>query len=370
MKPRQVVAGLLAKAGIEIDGQHPWDIRIHDSAMFTRVLAQGSIGLGESYMDGQWDCEQLDEFFNRVVAARLSSQIRLTPNVAWLVTKSKVQNRQNKRLARQAADVHYDLPVEIFEATFDQRLTGSCGYWANAHDLDGAQEAKLDLVCRKLGLQPGERVLDIGCGWGAFMGFAAERYGVSCIGVTISKEQVEYGRRRYPHLPIEFRLEDYRDFQGEVDHVASMGMFEHVGPKNYRAYFELVRRVLREDGLFVLHTIWANEPMSHADPWLDKYIFPNGVLPTVGQITTAVHGLFVVEDLHNFRADYDKTLMAWDAKFQKSRAAIAAKHGERFCRMWEYYLRSCAGAFRSREISVGQLVLSPRGVRGGYRTVR
>ncbi|MFI5011932.1 MAG: cyclopropane fatty acyl phospholipid synthase [Hyphomicrobiales bacterium] len=376
MKTESVVRDLLSRARIEINGRNPWDIRVHNEALYARVLANGSMGLGEAYMDGWFSCERLDEFFARAVEAHLGDRLPLSMNLALLVAKSKLQNRQTRRRARQVADVHYDLPVEVFEATFDSRLTGSCAYWRDARTLDEAQDRKLDLICRKIGLRAGERVLDIGCGWSAFMGFAAERYGANCTGVTISKEQVEYGRRRYAGLPVEPRLEDYRDCaSGPFDHIVSMGMFEHVGPKNYRVYFETIRRLLREDGLFLLHTIWANEPYA-LDPWIDKYIFPNGALPTLGQIGTAIHALFTVEDVHNFGADYDRTLMAWNDKFQSNRAAVATlmegrgRDGERFCRMWEYYLLSCAGGFRSRRISVGQLVLSPHGVRGGYQSVR
>jgi cyclopropane-fatty-acyl-phospholipid synthase len=341
--------------------------------MFDRVLAQGSLGLGEAYMDGMWDCRALDQFFHKALNARLDKQVKLSPNLALLIIRSKIQNLQDKSRVWQVGKVHYDLPYKVFESTFDKRLTGSCGYWATASDLDSAQEAKLDLICRKIGLKRGDkhlRIWDIGCGWGAFMGFAAEKYGVSCVGVTISAEQQKYAMERYKHLPIESRLLDYREFNEKADHIVSMGMFEHVGHKNYRAYFETARRSIKDGGLFVLHTIWANTRASHIDPWLDKYIFPNGVLPTVGQIAEAVEGLFVIEDVHNFGADYDKTLMAWNAKFQEHRKALAAELGERFCRMWEYYLLCCAGGFRSRGISVGQFVLSPRGVDGVYRAVR
>jgi cyclopropane-fatty-acyl-phospholipid synthase len=376
MNAETVTRDLLSRAEIEINGQEPWDLKVHNEALYGRVLAQGSLALGEAYMDGWFSCERLDEFFARVVRARLSDKLPLSMNLALLVAKSKLQNRQTRRRAKQVADVHYDLPVEVFEATFDDRLTGSCGYWPKAQTLNEAQDAKLDLICRKIGLKAGQSVLDVGCGWGAFMGFAAERYAADCTGVTISKEQVEYGRKRYAGRKVEPRLEDYRDLQHQpFDHAVSMGMFEHVGQKNYRVYFESVRRLLKQDGLFLLHTIWGNEPAA-LDPWIDKYIFPNGVLPTIGQIGTAVHGLFVVEDLHNFGPDYDKTLMAWNAKFQSNRASVAAlmgrmgRDGERFCRMWEYYLLCCAGGFRSRQISVGQIVLSPKGVPEGYSTVR
>jgi cyclopropane-fatty-acyl-phospholipid synthase len=376
MNPETIARDLLSKAQIEINGRNPWDIQIHNEGVYARVLANGSVGLGEAYMDGWFTCERLDAFFARIVGARLSEQLPLSMNMALLIAKSKLQNRQSRQRARQVAEVHYDLPVEVFEATFDARLTGSCGYWKEARSLDEAQDHKLDLICRKIGLEAGQRVLDIGCGWGAFMGFAAERYGADCTGVTVSREQVDYGRKRYAGSAVTFKLEDYREAAGEAfDHIASMGMFEHVGPKNYRTYFESARRLMRENGLFLLHTIWANEP-SPLDPWIDKYIFPNGALPTVGQIGAAVHGLFVVEDVHNFGPDYDKTLMACNARFQSNRAGVAAlmskrgHDGERFCRMWEYYLLGCAGSFRSREISVGQFVLSPRGVPGGYQSVR
>jgi cyclopropane-fatty-acyl-phospholipid synthase len=376
VSPEGVARDILARADIEIGGSDPWDIQVHNPALYARVMAQGSLGLGEAYMDGWFSCERLDAFFARVVEARLSERLPLSMNLALLVAKSKLQNRQTKKRSKQVADVHYDLPPEVFEATFDDRLTGSCGYWAKATSLNEAQDAKLDLICRKAGVREGQRVFDIGCGWGAFMGFAAERYGARCVGVTVSREQVEYGRKRYAGMAVEPRLEDYRDYKGEpFDHVVSMGMFEHVGYKNYRTYFECARRLLKEDGLFVLHTIWQNNPDA-LDPWIDRYIFPNGWLPTVGQIGMAVHGLFCVEDVQNFGVYYDRTLMAWNDKFQGNRAAIAALmgkrgvDGERFCRMWEYYLLCCAGGFRSRVISVGQYVLSPRGVKGGYQWAR
>ncbi|HEX4179818.1 MAG TPA: cyclopropane fatty acyl phospholipid synthase [Caulobacteraceae bacterium] len=367
MSAETLLSELLRTADIEIDGARPWDLQVHNHDLFDRVLAHGSLGLGEAYVDGWWDCDQLDAFFTRAVGFKLGAGLRLTPALAWLLASSRLFNRQTRARSLEVAEVHYDLGIDIFEATFDRRLTGSCGYWRDATDLDSAQEAKLDLVCRKLGLKPGRRVLDVGCGWGAFMGFAAERYGVNCVGVTISREQAEYARRRYAGMPVEFQVRDYRDFDGEADHVASMGMFEHVGPKNYRGYFEKIRRVLKPDGLFVLHTILANEESSAIEPWLNRYIFPNGVLPTIAQVARATEGLFVIEDVEVFGADYDRTLMAWRAKFQSNRRVMADAHGERFCRMWDYYLLSCAGGFRSRRINVGQFVLSPNGVPGGWR---
>jgi cyclopropane-fatty-acyl-phospholipid synthase len=353
-----VVGRLLAEAGVTLNGPEPWDPQVHNRDLYNRVLAQGTLGLGEAYMDGWWDCERLDDLFERFVAARLDRGLRPSLKLMGLVLGARLGNRQSRRRAWEVAEVHYNLDVDVFEATFDARL---------ADNLDAAQEAKLDLVCRKIGLKAGQRVLDIGCGWGAFMGFAAERYGATCVGVTVSQVQAAYGARRYAALPIEFQVKDYRDFRGKADHITSMGMFEHVGPRNYRTYFECARRAIADDGLFLLHTIWANDVCPTIDPWLDKYIFPNGVLPTVGQVATAVEDLFVIENVENFGAYYDRTLMAWYANFQINRAALSARYGERFCRMWDYYLRCCAGGFRSRGINVGQFVLSPKGVPGGWR---
>ncbi len=241
MNAQSFIADLLHKIGSELNGKNPWDMQVRDPRVYDRIIAGGSLALGETYMDGLWDCQRLDEFFNRIVAARLDKQIRVSFNLAVLALRSKLQNMQNPGRVWQAADVHYDLPYKIFEATFDTRLTGSCGYWAEADNLDAAQDAKLDLICRKLGLKPGQnnelRILDIGCGWGAFMGFAAAQYGARCVGVTVSKEQQKYAMDRYKDLPIESRLEDYRKFDEPVDHIVSMGMFEHVGSKNYRTVF-------------------------------------------------------------------------------------------------------------------------------------
>jgi cyclopropane-fatty-acyl-phospholipid synthase len=368
---KQRIADLFRVADIEIGGSRPWDIRVHSNRFYRRVMAQGSLGLGEAYMDGDWACEALDQFFDRVIGARLSDKLGLTLPLALLVAVSRFQNRQTAKRAKQAADVHYDLPIDIFEATFDTRLTGSCGYWQTATNLDDAQTAKLDLICRKIGLGRGDTVLDIGCGWGSFLGYAALQYGADCRGVTVSPVQRDYAMKRYAGLSVTPLLMDYRHYTGpKADHLVSMGMFEHVGAKNYRTYFECARRYMKDDGLFLLHTIWENERYPTIDTWQNKYIFPNGDLPSVGEIATAAEGLFVVEDVHNFGVFYDRTLMAWNAKFQSNRTEMARRHGERFCKMWEYYLLQSAGAFRCRHISVGQFVLSPHGLRGGYQSVR
>jgi cyclopropane-fatty-acyl-phospholipid synthase len=250
-------------------------------------------------------------------------------------------------------------------------MTGSCGYWPEGvSNVDEAQEAKLDLVCRKIGLEAGQTVWDIGCGWGAFMGFAAEKYGANCVGVTVSPDQAAYGRERYKHLPVEFQVKDYRQFDGKADHVVSMGMFEHVGYRNFRTYFEKARSVIRDDGLFMLHTIGQQETSHTIEAWLEKYIFPGGVIPSMAQIGAAIDGLWSVVDTHNIGPHYDKTLCAWYENFERQWPKDRDAAGERFYRMWKYYLLCCAGGFRARILQVWQFVLSPTGVPEGYRFAR
>ena len=368
--PQQLVAGLLGRADIRINGSRPWDMQLHDPAALERALAEGNLGLGEAYMAGAWECEQLDGFFDHLLHAHLDREVQ-PARLAWHALQVRMFNRQSRSRAWQVGTAHYDLGNDFFEAMLDPLMVYSCGYWREADTLADAQRAKLDLVCRKLGLRPGMRMLDIGCGWGSLMAFAAEHYGVKCIGVTVSQEQAAWARAHHAGLPLEFRVQDYRGLDGEalggrVDRVVSVGMFEHVGRKNHRQYMEVVDRCLADDGLFLLHTIGKKRRDSTPDRWIDKHIFPNGDLPSVGQVGDAIDGLLVAEDLHNFGADYDRTLMAWHANFEAAWPRFAEALGETFRRKWRYYLLSCAGAFRARELQLWQWVLSRDGVRGGY----
>jgi cyclopropane-fatty-acyl-phospholipid synthase len=364
------VVGLLDQADVRINGNRPWDIHVHNPDTFQRLLARGSLGLGESYMDGWWDCERLDEFITRALRARLQEKVR-NPALALLAVKSRLMNLQSVRRAWQVGRKHYDIGNDLFTAMLDSTLAYSCGYWAAADSLEQAQIAKLDLVCRKLQLAPGMRLMDIGCGWGSLMRFAAERYGVQCVGLTVSREQMALGEQRCAGLPIRFEYADYRQFnpggEQKFDRIASIGMFEHVGQRNYPAFFETARRSLRDDGLFLLHTIGRNRHTRAIDPWIERYIFPNGAIPALSDFLPASEPHWVLEDLHGFGADYDRTLMAWHARFEAAWPALQSKYGERFYRMWRYYLLACAGTFRARDNQLWQIVFSPRGVTGGYR---
>ena len=364
----QALADLLAQADVQLDGDRPWDMRVHHRpGLARRLLGGASMGLGESYMDGWWSAPAPDQLLARLIAARLNEQLH-PPHLLWHLAKARVLNLQTARRAWQVGQQHYDLGNDFYAAMLDARMAYSCGYWqAGAATLDEAQDHKLDLVCRKLGLKPGMRLLDIGCGWGSLMKFAAERFGVSCVGVTISVEQAQLGRQLCAGLPIDFRLQDYRELDERFDRIASIGMFEHVGHKNMDAYMGVARRCLVEDGLFLLHTIGRNDSSHGTDPWIHRYIFPNGELPSIARIGQACEPHFVIEDLHNFGADYDRTLMCWHERFVTAWPRFSDELGERFFRMWRYYLLCSAAAFRVRDIQLWQWVLSPRGVRGGYR---
>jgi cyclopropane-fatty-acyl-phospholipid synthase len=363
---RQRVQRLLAAADIALGGDRPWDIRVHHDAFYPRVLAHGSLGLGESFMDGWWDAPKLDATLQKLIVARLDRNV---PGIDAILDhlKARLLNLQRRRRAFEVGRRHYDLGNDLYREMLGARMVYSCGYWRRAADLDTAQANKLDLVCRKLGLAPGMRVLDIGCGWGEALKFAAEHYGVSGVGVTVSREQAEYARGLCAGLPVEIRLQDYRDLDERFDRSFSIGMFEHVGVKNYRRYFELARRCLAPDGLFLLHSIGANESRECTDPWIDRYIFPNSMLPSAQQIARALEGLFVIEDWHNFGADYELTLRAWRDNIEAAWPRLdPLRYDARFRRMWRYYLSASIACFRSRQTQLWQLVLSPGGVAGGY----
>jgi len=366
----QMVRELLAPADVRLNGDRPWDIRIHNSHFCDRVMAGGSLALGESYMDGWWDCQALDEFFTRILRSDLEHRLRRTPRLLLNQLRLALTASPGRRRAFQIAVRHYDLGNDLFRAMLDKWMNYSCAYWQDAQDLDDAQEAKMDLICRKLQLQPGMKVLDIGCGWGGLAAFAARHFGVTVRGITVSRRQVEFARRMCAGLPVEIACQDYRNEEATFDRIVSVGMFEHVGAARYRTYMRKVRGCLAPNGLFLLHTIGGNHSVHATDPWIAKYIFPNSMLPSAKQITAAAEDLLVIEDWHSFGPDYERTLMAWYHNFTANWDQIRSAYDGRFWRMWSYYLLSCAGSFRARKNQLWQIVFSRDGLPQGYRSVR
>jgi cyclopropane-fatty-acyl-phospholipid synthase len=363
---RHKFEGLLSLADVEINGNRPWDIRVHNDDFYPRVLSGGSLALGESYIEGWWDCPSLDELFYRIFQAQLDNTLK---SWTWILEslRARLFNLQKPSRAYHIGRHHYDIGNNLYACMLDERMIYSCAYWESASTLDEAQEAKLDMVCRKLDLQPGMRVLDIGCGWGGTARFAAERCGVEVVGITVSEEQVKCAKESCQDLPVDIHLQDYRSLEGSFDRILSIGMIEHVGYKNYKIFMRKVRELLKDDGLFLLQTIGSTKSVTKVDPWIARYIFPNSMLPSAKQISDAIEGLFVLEDWHSFGADYDKTLMHWFQNFDNGWDTLKDDYDEAFYRMWKYYLLCCAGAFRARSIQVWQIVFSPKGVYGGYR---
>ncbi len=352
---------LMGRAGIAVNGPEPWDIHVSDPRFYGRVLAWKNLGLGEAYMDGWWDCPRLDEFFCRVLSAGLEDQVRGNLRLALSLVPALVLNRQTRRLSRRVARRHYDLDTALFAAFLDPNMQYSCAYFTDGEDLERAQLAKMELICAKLGLGPEDHLLDIGCGFGGLARYAASTRGCRVTGVNISREQLAFARKFCAGLPVELVERDYRELSGTYSRVVSVGMFEHVGARNHRAFLRAVRRVLEPGGVFLLHTIGSNRSAAACDPWINRYIFPGGQLPSPAQIGAAGEGLFVIEDWHNLGPHYARTLRCWHENFEAAWPRLAERFDERFHRMWRYYLLSCAGAFAARDIQVWQLVMTPTG---------
>lgn len=404
---RKWVEELLAHADIRLDGARPFDIRVHDERLFDRVTAGGTLGAGEAYMAGWWDCERLDRMFARAISAGLENKLRRNLYTLALAVRHTVFNMQNSHRAPMVARRHYDFGNRLFEAMLGPNMNYSCAWWSGLEDvkkkkgarapapvpsadtlpdcypqqpgarLDEAQNAKMELICRKLRLEPGMTVLDIGCGWGSLARYMAREYGCHVTGISLSRNQIEWARQRELEEGgrsspgrLAWILGDYRDLRGEFDRIVSVGMFEHVGSKNYRRYFRTARALLKPHGLFLLHTIGSLSLRAGCDPWISRYIFPNGQLPTLDAIVRACQGLFVLEDCHNLGADYDPTLMAWHERFEQGLGGGVFDLTEAEARMFRYYLLTCAAAFRCRDIELWQIMLSPEGVAGGYEGVR
>lgn len=366
---KKICSDLLAEAGVPIGGTEPHAVHVRDERLWSRVVAQRQLGLGEAYMDGWWDCERLDEMLTRVISIDAAQRIPIRPHIVWHAAWSTIVNHQTKRRAARNARHHYDIGNDLYERMLDKRMVYSCGYWQHAEDLDTAQEAKLDLICRKLELQPGMRLLDIGCGWGGFLQFAAERYGIIGTGVSPALNQVNKARERCAGLPVTIENMEYRDLRGQFDRVVSIGMLEHVGPRNLPRFLSTCDGLLVEGGVMLHHFIGSTVSKHHSDPFFDRYIFPGGVLPSLAQFSRAAEPNWVIEDVHNFGPDYDRTLMAWNENIERCWSEIP-DYDERFRRMWRFYVLGSAAGFRARSLQLWQIVMRRKGRAARYVAAR
>jgi cyclopropane-fatty-acyl-phospholipid synthase len=386
---KRFMVPLLARADIEIQGSRLSDVRaydpvVRDERLYRRVALFGSLGLGEAYQDGWWDADLdgLPEFFRRIMSSGADRAVRFNIASTLLGATARIVNMQSALRAFMVGEQHYDLGNDLFDSMLDPTMNYSCAYWqepvtgAPIETLEGAQRAKMKLCALKLKLEPGMKVLEIGCGWGGLAEYLAREHGVEVVGLTVSKEQAAFARERCEGLPVQILMKDYRDlparYDGYFDRIVSVGMFEHVGPKNYRTYMSIAHRVLKPNGLFLLHSIGGDG--RQPEPWHHRYIFPNGVLPAADQIARAFQDILILEDWHNFGPFYAKTLAAWRKNFVEAWPRLSsrdpARYDRRFFRTWIYYLTSCEGAFLARRMNLWQIALRKAPANGAYQAVR
>ena len=342
-------------------------IVLHDDGALRRILRDTELMLGETYMDGAWDAVNGNLLGLFELSMLNFPEQRPEKRKRFVYLLQKLMARGN-RIAHSYRNVahHYDLDEWLFRHFLDEDMHYSCAYFYEPNiSLEEAQRAKCRHVMNKLCLQPGQRVLDIGCGWGGLAFYLAEHADVKVTGLTLSREQLRVAescaRERGLEGRVEFRLQDYREHHGHYDRIASVGMFEHVGVRHYRDYFDQVRRLLVHDGIALLHTIGRSGPPGATNPWIEKYIFPGGYNPALSEVSRAIENSGLVScDIEVLRLHYAKTLTLWHQRFHAHRVEVAQRMGERFCRMWEFYLASCEAAFRWRDLVVFQLQLTHR----------
>lgn len=367
---------ILNPIGFTVNDNQLYSIQVHDPKFYTKIFTQGSIGAGEAYMDGLWDCEQLEELFFRICRHNLYEQFYSPWQFFLKNLENTLINQQSRRKAETVAKRHYNLGNALYERMLGKSMAYTCGYWKEANNLDDAEFAKYDLVCKKLLLNSNDTVLELGCGWGGLAKYMAEKYGCKVVAIDIAKEPAIYAKTFCKDLPVEIYQCDYRDIETynpkekQFTKIVSVGVLEHIGFQNYPQLMQIMRRFLKEDGIALLHSIGGNASRKFCDPWIDKYIFPHGMLPSLKQLGSAYENAFIVEDYHNFGIFYHKTLLAWHANLNHAWDELKHHYDERFHRMMNYYLLTCAGAFRARDMQLWQFVLTPKGMLQYYNRIQ
>jgi cyclopropane-fatty-acyl-phospholipid synthase len=366
---KAIVEEILDAAEIEINGSAQDSIQIHNPNFYKRVVQFRELGLGESYMDGWWECQAMDQMLTKLLNSDVHKRLKLSIPILWHFAKSILLNRQTLTKAAANAKFHYNIGNDLYERMLDREMVYSCAYWDGSPDLEAAQIAKMDLICRKLKLEPGMKLLDIGSGWGGFLRYTVKNYGVVGTGISPADQQIILAKEKSRGLNIEFQQLDYRKLTGKFDRIVSIGMMEHVGPKNYKTFFQKCEDLLEPNGMMLHHTITANTPTNSTNPFFDKYIFAGGILPSLTGLARSSEGKFIIEDVHNFGPDYDKTLMQWYKNINAKWSEIP-QYDLRFRKMWNFYLLASAAAFRSRSIQLLQAVFRPPHAAGKYLSVR
>ena len=361
----ETASGAVFKLG---DGSGPpVAVRFADSAAQLRLLSDPEMAFGELYMDQRLIVTKGTIFDALMLGTR---NVSLDGQPKWLETLSRLRSwtrrlgQRNTLLnAKRNVEAHYDIDGRIYDLFLDRDRQYSCAYFEHPGDsLDAAQLAKKRHIAAKLLLKPGQSVLDIGCGWGGLASYIADKCGADVTGVTLSQEQLPIARARAERLGLaskaKFKLADYRDVNEKFDRIVSVGMFEHVGLGYYDAFFKCVADSLKSDGVALIHTIGNTVAPIPTNPWIQKYIFPGGYVPSLSEIIPAIEraGL-IVSDVEVLRLHYAETLKHWRERFLGRRAEAVAISGERFCRMWEFYLALSEAAFRLGVIAIFQIQL-------------
>jgi cyclopropane-fatty-acyl-phospholipid synthase len=344
-------------------------LKLTDHKIERRLVRDPQLALGEAYMDGQLVMQQ-GRIYDLLELVLSNAQWQEFP--AWTkgldatryLVRRMLQLNSARRSQRNVAH-HYDIDGSIYDLFLDPDRQYSCGYFEDTDDLEMAQLAKKRHIAAKLAIEPGQRVLDIGSGWGGLGLYLAKTAGCEVTGVTLSTEQHKISQERAAKeglaRSVRFEFKDYRKVTGRFDRIVSVGMFEHVGVNHFTTYFRKVRDLLTDDGVALIHTIGRSEPPSTTSGFIAKYIFPGGYIPALSEMTAAVeHSGLIISDVEILRLHYAKTLRAWRERFLANWDRAAAIRDERFCRMWEFYLAASEAAFRYQGLVVFQVQLVRR----------